>query len=163
MTATVKQFDESSENVWYTPKSLAAHLQVSTDTVMGWIWSGQLRAMNVARKIGGRPRWRVDPKAFQEFMLARQSQASITRDSKPQFRPYRPPRPVAGVNRRLAENIPHEVRVKKSALAMANRKGGQYTEWRPFVPLAIERYERKHGVCVKEEDVVVLKAWWEEL
>jgi hypothetical protein len=29
--------------------------------------------------------------------------------------------------------------------------------------MAIERYEQKHGVRVKEEDVVVLKAWWEEL
>ena len=87
----------------------------------------------------------------------------MTREDTIQVRPYRSPRPVVGVNRRLAENIPHEVRVKKSALAMANHQGGQYTEWRPFVPLAIERYEQKHGVRVKEEDVVALKVWWEEL
>ncbi len=119
--------------------------------------------MNAASKPGGRPRWRIDPKAVQEFITARQSPASMTRESTRRVRSYRPPRPVAGINRRLAENIPHEVRVKKSALAMANHLGGQYTEWRPFVPLAIERYEQKHGVRVKEEDVVVLKAWWEEL
>jgi hypothetical protein len=46
---------------------------------------------------------------------------------------------------------------------MANRRNGHYAEWRPCVPIAIERYEQKYGVRVNEDDVVKLKAWWEEL
>ncbi len=149
------------ENTWYTPKTLANKLAVSVDTVMGWIAYGQLQAYNVAKRPGGRPRWRIDPKALERFLLTRQSPASREREIN-YSRLRRPPRPVAGINRRLAENIPHEVRVKKSALAMAAHRGGQGTEWRPYVPIAIERYKEKHGVEVKAEDVLCLKAWWED-
>jgi Helix-turn-helix domain len=158
----INQSNSASETVWYTPKSLAAHLQVSVETVLGWIWSGQLEAVNVAAKPGGRPRWRIDPKAFERFSLIRQCPASANRASS-NVRVRRPPSSVAGINRRLAKNIPHEVRVKRSALAMAAHRGGQGTEWRPFVPFAIARYEQKHGIRVNEADVVSLKAWWEDL
>ncbi len=79
--ANINQSNDAGESVWYTPKSLAAQLQVSVETVLGWIWSGQLKAINVAKTTGGRPRWRIDPKAFEQFTLIRQSQASIARES----------------------------------------------------------------------------------
>jgi excisionase family DNA binding protein len=42
-----------------TVEDVAARLAVSYDTVRAWILSGELRAMNVARKLGQKPRWRV--------------------------------------------------------------------------------------------------------
>ncbi len=51
--AFAKRLDDPSENVWFTPESLTPKLQVSTESVMGWRWSGQLIAIHVASKSGG--------------------------------------------------------------------------------------------------------------
>jgi excisionase family DNA binding protein len=50
-----------------TPPEVARHLRVNADKVLAWIRSGELRAVNVATGLAGRPRWRVslaDLKAF---------------------------------------------------------------------------------------------------
>lgn len=45
---------------------------VSTDTVLGWIRSGELRAVNVSRRPGSRrPRWRVSATALEAFEALR--------------------------------------------------------------------------------------------
>ena len=43
-----------------TPPEIARRWGVSADKVLGWIRSGELRAMNVASKLTSRPRYLVD-------------------------------------------------------------------------------------------------------
>jgi transposase len=43
-------------------------------TILCWIKSGELRAINVGRKPGAKkPRWRITPEALAAFELARES------------------------------------------------------------------------------------------
>jgi excisionase family DNA binding protein len=45
---------------------------VSEHTVLGWIRSGELRAVNVGRRPGGKkPRWRITQEALEAFERAR--------------------------------------------------------------------------------------------
>ena len=45
---------------------------VSEHTVLAWIRSGELRAVNVGRRPqAGKPRWRVTQEALEQFELAR--------------------------------------------------------------------------------------------
>ncbi|HEV8001608.1 MAG TPA: helix-turn-helix domain-containing protein [Planctomycetaceae bacterium] len=50
-----------------TPPQVAARLAVGVDKVRHWIASGELPAIDVARKIGGRPRFRVDVNDLEAF------------------------------------------------------------------------------------------------
>lgn len=151
-------------NTWLTPPRLAKQLGVSCEKVLTWIRNGELRAINVAERLSGRPRWRISPAALEEFCKRRESSPPPTAGGG--YRQRRRPvirSPISEDDGRLAKNIPHEVRVKKMAVAMAARKSGQFTEWRPFVPKAIARYAERTGVTVDEDAVKALKAWWEEL
>lgn len=66
---------------------LAQRLGVSQHTVLGWISRGELQAINVARRSGGRPSWRISPQAIDQFEAARTAT----------------PRPVAIRKRRRAD------------------------------------------------------------
>ena len=46
-------------SAYVTPPRLAKRLAVSPEKVLGWIRRGELRAVDVADKQGGRPRWRI--------------------------------------------------------------------------------------------------------
>jgi excisionase family DNA binding protein len=48
----------------FTVKQIAEEWQVSEGSVLGWIHSGQLRAVNVGDR---RKSWRVSPEALQSF------------------------------------------------------------------------------------------------
>jgi excisionase family DNA binding protein len=53
---------------------------VSENTVLSWIKSGQLQAINVGRTPAGkRPRWRITQQALEEFELARSSSSPTNR------------------------------------------------------------------------------------
>jgi hypothetical protein len=52
---------------------VARLLRVSADKVLGWIYSGELRAVNVAARRGGRPRWRIDVADLALFEQAREA------------------------------------------------------------------------------------------
>jgi excisionase family DNA binding protein len=53
---------------------------VSEHTVLGWIRSGELRAVNVGRRPGGKkPRWRITAEALAAFELARTPTPSLPR------------------------------------------------------------------------------------
>lgn len=54
-----------------TPALLSQSLGVSVHTIGQWIASGELRAHNLARKAGGRPRWRIMPSDVDAFLAAR--------------------------------------------------------------------------------------------
>ena len=150
---------------WLTPPKLAKQLGVSNEKVLTWIRNGELRAVNVAERLAGRPRWRISEAAFEEFCQKRESRPPVCEASG-----YRSPRrrpsyqsPIAEGDGRLKQNIPHEVRVKRSAMLMAARRSGWGAEWRQFVPQAVTRYAEKTGVTVDENAVKALLAWWEDL
>jgi len=58
---------------------------VSQHTVLAWIGAGELRAVNVARSIGGRPRWRITDAAITQF----ESLRSASTVPQPARRPRR--------------------------------------------------------------------------
>jgi hypothetical protein len=56
-----------------TPRALARRYRVSPDKILAWIRSGELRAVNIATKPGGRPRYAIDEAdvaAFEERRTA---------------------------------------------------------------------------------------------
>jgi len=64
-----------NESVWKTPPQLAKMLGIEPPKVIGWIKRGELRAVNVADRTGGRPRWRISPDAVENFLRVRESKA----------------------------------------------------------------------------------------
>ncbi len=52
-------------------KDLCGRFAVGEGTILGWIARGELRATNVARKTGTRPKWRVSLEALAAFELLR--------------------------------------------------------------------------------------------
>ena len=49
-------------------KQVCERYSVSEGTVLGWIRSGELRAMNIGRKPGAKkPRWRITESALEAF------------------------------------------------------------------------------------------------
>ena len=67
----------------YSVADLCERYGVCEHTVLGWIRSGELRAVNVGRTPGGRkPRWRVTVVALAAFELARESGSNPTPQPK---------------------------------------------------------------------------------
>ena len=56
-----------------TPPGAAKYLGVSHQKILDWIDSGELRAVNVAARHGGRPRWRIAEEDLKAFMDRRSS------------------------------------------------------------------------------------------
>ena len=50
-----------------TPPEVAKLWGISLTTIMTWIRNGELRAINVARHLGGRPRYRIDVEDLKSF------------------------------------------------------------------------------------------------
>ena len=59
--------------------ALARRLGVAPGKVLVWIRSGELRAVDLAERRGGRPRWKIMPAALDEFLSARASQPPTPR------------------------------------------------------------------------------------
>jgi transposase len=58
----------------YTVHDIQKRYGVRVHTVLQWIRAGELRAVNVARKVGARrPRWRVSQEAVEAFEQLRSS------------------------------------------------------------------------------------------
>src|SRR5262245_11628903 len=55
-----------------TVKDVARRFRISPDKVRGWISHGELRAINTAGVLCGRPRWIVTAEALAEFEQRRQ-------------------------------------------------------------------------------------------
>ena len=166
---TAKQARSSqADPTWLTPPQLAKQLGVDAQKVLGWIRSGELRAVNVAERACLRPRWRISAEAIEEFLRRREA---ILRSVQTKSTGYHYPQPCTDGrgkpknegDGRFAKNIPPAVRVKRMAILAAARRSRQGSEWRPFVKAAIERFEQRTGIRVSEEDMMTLKAWWEEL
>jgi excisionase family DNA binding protein len=54
-----------------TPPELAERLKVHPEKIRRWIERGELAAVNVADRIGGRPRWRITAEALEDFLRRR--------------------------------------------------------------------------------------------
>ena len=72
-----------------TPPQVARRYGVKAERVIGWIRSGELRAINLSSKGSRRPRFRIDPEDLRVFELKR----SVT----PAKKASRPRRKQAGV------------------------------------------------------------------
>jgi hypothetical protein len=56
----------------FTVQDIQMRYAVTTHTVLGWIRSGELKAVNVGRRPGARkPRWRISQEALNAFELLR--------------------------------------------------------------------------------------------
>jgi excisionase family DNA binding protein len=56
----------------FSVRDLCERYHVSVHTVLEWIRSGELRAVNVGRRPGAKkPRWRIPQAALDDFELAR--------------------------------------------------------------------------------------------
>ncbi len=55
----------------WTPPEIARRWGISPEKVVGWIRSGELKAMNAATRIGGRPRYLIDARDLEAFELRR--------------------------------------------------------------------------------------------
>ena len=52
-------------------KDIAIKHDVTQHTVIAWIANGELVAVDVSRKKGGKPRWRITPEALAAFEISR--------------------------------------------------------------------------------------------
>jgi hypothetical protein len=55
-----------------TPREFARRYRVGVERVRGWILRGELRAINTADHLSGKPRWVIPPEAIQEWEQRRQ-------------------------------------------------------------------------------------------
>ena len=65
--AAKKPWTPESPRRKLTPPEVATLWGVSLTTIMTWIRNGELRATNVARHLGGRPRYRIDLDDLKSF------------------------------------------------------------------------------------------------
>ena len=62
----------ASEHQKLTPPEVARLFRVSNEKVLTWIRNGELRAINIAMRPDGRPRYRIDREDLADFELRRQ-------------------------------------------------------------------------------------------
>jgi excisionase family DNA binding protein len=63
--------------VSHTVAELASRHGVSVKTVLGWIHAGELKALNVSRRLGAkRPSWRIPQAALEAFESLRTTTAA---------------------------------------------------------------------------------------
>ena len=82
-TKTVNPTSHSAVQCRYlSPPRVAERYGVDPSKVLGWIRRGELRAVNVAAHLGGRPRWRIDPADLATFEAARAAGTPSARQSR---------------------------------------------------------------------------------
>jgi excisionase family DNA binding protein len=62
-----KKWSSDSGSTKLTQPEVAQLWGVSVGTIMTWIRNGELRAINVAKRLGGRPRYRIDVADLTDF------------------------------------------------------------------------------------------------
>lgn len=68
-----------------TPPAVARAYGVNVGKVLAWIRSGELRAVNLASRPGGRPRWRISADAIAQFEARRLAVAPRPRRRRNRF------------------------------------------------------------------------------
>ncbi len=69
--ATAKERARARLPVHHTPSDIATSLGINVSKVLGLIHSGELPAINVAKRTGGQPRWRISADDLVAFKAAR--------------------------------------------------------------------------------------------
>lgn len=77
-----------------TPPKAAKHIGCSHEQILGFIASGELRAVNLAANTAGRPRWRIMRADLDRFLAARSNTPFLptrtaARRAKPKKRFFR--------------------------------------------------------------------------
>ena len=68
----------------YTVQDIQRRYGVAVHTVLGWIRSGELRAVNVGRQPGAKkPRWRISQAALEAFEALRTPTVAQPRTRRP--------------------------------------------------------------------------------
>lgn len=69
----------------HSVKDIQNRHHVGEHTVLNWIRTGELKAINVSRRPGTRPKWRITEEALLAFEISRMSTAPVeqTRSRKP--------------------------------------------------------------------------------
>jgi len=60
-----------------TPPQIAKLMRVSIRSVLHWIGTGELPAVNIAAGRDGQPRWRIDESDLQSFIAARKNRPAV--------------------------------------------------------------------------------------
>lgn len=55
----------------HSVKDIAERYDVTQHTVIAWIQSGDLKAVDVSRRRGGKPHWRISTEALEAFEFSR--------------------------------------------------------------------------------------------
>jgi hypothetical protein len=63
-------------------KDVAATLGIRTHAVLSLIRSGELRAVNIAQRVGGKPRWRILSDDLEGFLSRRTHQPAGPRQRR---------------------------------------------------------------------------------
>src|SRR4051812_40987087 len=66
------------QTVKLTPPQVARRYHVSKDKILSWIRSGELRALNIATSLGGRPRYVIDEADLAAFEAKRSAVPALT-------------------------------------------------------------------------------------
>jgi transposase len=74
----------------YSVRDICERYAVGEHTVLGWIKRGDISAIDVSRRLGGKPRWRITAEALAAFE---------------QLRTPSPPPPPVKRNRRRADVV----------------------------------------------------------
>lgn len=69
---------------WKNPPEIAQELGIDVGKVLRWIRDGQLKAVNVAASLKGRPRWRISTAELDAFLRAREAPAPAARRRRKQ-------------------------------------------------------------------------------
>jgi excisionase family DNA binding protein len=71
---------------YITVLEAAQELGVNEGTVLAWIRSGELRAVNVScRQNGRRPTWRISRERLQEFLRRREVGPPVVKTRRPRY------------------------------------------------------------------------------
>lgn len=81
---------DDDQLAFLTPPAVAKLLAISAEKVLTWIRNGDLRAVNVAMRLGGRPRWRIRRTDLELFLAARENPPRVVRPPQ-RGRPRRDP------------------------------------------------------------------------
>ncbi|HQU43785.1 MAG TPA: helix-turn-helix domain-containing protein [Pirellulales bacterium] len=78
---------DDEQPAFLTPPAVARLLGINVAKVLTWIRNGDLRAVNVATRLGGRARWRIRRADLEAFLVSRENRPRVVRP------PRRRPRP----------------------------------------------------------------------
>jgi excisionase family DNA binding protein len=67
-----------AQDGYLTPPQIAKQLHVDPAKILRWIGRGELAGINVAEKLGGRPRWRISRENLDSFLAGRTNRPATT-------------------------------------------------------------------------------------